>query len=111
MKIASEAKSEERVTMKRIEGMVQCTDHMCPIRVHWHVKANYKEYWRVKITVTNFNYRMNYTQWTLVAQHPNFNNLSNVYKFLYKPLTQYQSTSETVIVFIINTNPQSYNFS
>ncbi|KAI3957784.1 hypothetical protein MKX01_007615 [Papaver californicum] len=51
--------------------LVQCTSHMCPVRIHWHVKTNYKEYWRVKITITNFNYRMNYTQWNLVAQHPN----------------------------------------
>ncbi|KAM3282702.1 hypothetical protein P3S67_026347 [Capsicum chacoense] len=25
---------------------VQCTSHMCPIRIHWHVKLNYKVYWR-----------------------------------------------------------------
>lgn len=28
---------------------VQCTNHMYAIRIHWHVKLNYKEYWRVKI--------------------------------------------------------------
>ena len=33
--------------------LVQCTSHMCPIRVHWHVKLNYKEYWRIKVTITN----------------------------------------------------------
>ncbi|KAJ6888451.1 COBRA-like protein [Populus alba x Populus x berolinensis] len=64
-------------------SMLECTSHMCPIRVHWHVKANYKEYWRVKITVTNFNYRKNFTLWTLVAQHPNLNNVTRVYSFLY----------------------------
>lgn len=100
MKISSEVKSEERVIMKRNEGMVECTDHMCAIRVHWHVNANYKQYWHVKITITDFNNWMNYTQWTLVAQHPNFNNLSNVYKFLYKPLTQYQSTSKPLVVVL-----------
>ncbi|KAG4171036.1 hypothetical protein ERO13_A12G183800v2 [Gossypium hirsutum] len=42
--------------------LLQCTHHMCPIRVHWHVKLNYKDYCRVKIAITNFNYRMNYTQ-------------------------------------------------
>ncbi|KAK9906215.1 hypothetical protein M0R45_002715 [Rubus argutus] len=26
---------------------VQCTRHMCPVRVHWHIKLNYKDYWRV----------------------------------------------------------------
>lgn len=75
--------------------LLQCTNHMCPIRVHWHFKANYKEYWRVKITVTSFNYGMNYTQWTLAAQHPNFNNITQVYKFDYKPLNVFGSLNDT----------------
>ncbi|XP_057722673.1 COBRA-like protein 1 isoform X2 [Arachis stenosperma] len=70
--------------------LVQCTSHMCPIRVHWHVKLQYKEYWRIKITVTNFNYRMNYSQWNLVVQHPNFDNVTQVFSFNYKPLTPYE---------------------
>ncbi|KAF5933755.1 hypothetical protein HYC85_029926 [Camellia sinensis] len=74
--------------------LIQCTHHMCPIRVHWHVKLNYKEYWRVKIAITNFNYRMNYSDWTLVAQHPNLDNLTQVFSFQYKPLLPYQSISE-----------------
>lgn len=68
---------------------------MCPVRVHWHVKLNYKEYWRVKIAITNFNFRTNYTQWTLVAQHPNLNNVTQVFSFDYKPLVPYQSISES----------------
>ncbi|KAL0357345.1 UNVERIFIED_CONTAM: COBRA-like protein 4 [Sesamum calycinum] len=75
--------------------LLQCTYHMCPIRVHWHVKINYREYWRVKIAITNFNYRMNYTQWTLVAQHPNLNNVTQVFSFDYKPLVPYQSINDT----------------
>ncbi|KAK6913389.1 COBRA, plant [Dillenia turbinata] len=71
--------------------LLQCTRHMCPIRVHWHVKQNYKEYWRVKIAITNFNYRLNYTLWTLVAQHPNLNNATQVFSFNYKPLAPYES--------------------
>ncbi|KAL0422011.1 UNVERIFIED_CONTAM: COBRA-like protein 4 [Sesamum latifolium] len=75
--------------------LLQCTYHMCPIRIHWHVKINYREYWRVKIAITNFNYRMNYTQWTLVAQHPNLNNVTQVFSFDYKPLVPYQSINDT----------------
>ncbi|XP_047313134.1 protein COBRA-like [Impatiens glandulifera] len=75
--------------------LVQCTSHMCPIRVHWHVKLNYKEYWRVKVTITNFNYRMNYTQWNLVAQHPNFDNLTQIFSFNYKPLSPYGAINDT----------------
>lgn len=75
--------------------LVQCTSHMCPIRIHWHVKLNYKEYWRVKITITNFNYRMNYTQWNLVVQHPNFDNLTTLFSFNYKSLNPYGSISKS----------------
>ncbi|XP_068307811.1 COBRA-like protein 4 [Pyrus communis] len=75
--------------------LLQCTHHMCPIRVHWHVKQNYKDYWRVKMAVTNFNYRMNYTDWTLVVQHPNLNNVTQVFSFGYKPLVPYQSVNDT----------------
>uniref|UniRef100_A0A453G803 COBRA C-terminal domain-containing protein n=1 Tax=Aegilops tauschii subsp. strangulata TaxID=200361 RepID=A0A453G803_AEGTS len=80
-----------------LASLVQCTTHMCPIRVHWHVKANYKEYWRVKITVTNFNYGMNYSQWNLVAQHPNFNSLTSITSFNYTALNPYGLMSEHLI--------------
>ncbi|PIN02562.1 hypothetical protein CDL12_24923 [Handroanthus impetiginosus] len=79
--------------------LLQCTHHMCPIRVHWHVKVNYKDYWRVKIAVTNFNYRMNYTQWTLVAQHPNLNNVTQVFSFDYKPVVPYESINDTAMFY------------
>ncbi|KAK4742125.1 hypothetical protein SAY87_000126 [Trapa incisa] len=79
--------------------LVQCTSHMCPIRVHWHVKLNYKEYWRVKITITNFNYNMNYTQWNLVVQHPNFDNLTEIFSFNLKPLTPYASINDTAMLW------------
>lgn len=67
---------------------------MCPARVHWHVKLNYKAYWRVKITITNFNYRVNYTQWNLVVQHPNFDNLTQIFSFNYKSLAPYAGFSK-----------------
>ncbi|GLU10913.1 hypothetical protein SLE2022_276900 [Rubroshorea leprosula] len=79
--------------------LVQCTSHMCPIRVHWHVKVNYKEYWRVKVTITNFNYIMNYTQWNLVVQHPNFDNLTEIFSFNYKPLTPYGAINDTAMLW------------
>ncbi|KAE8690131.1 COBRA-like protein 1 [Hibiscus syriacus] len=75
--------------------LVQCTSHMCPVRIHWHVKLNYKEYWRVKVTITNFNYNMNYTRWNLVVQHPNFNNLTQIFSFNYKSLTPYTAINDT----------------
>lgn len=74
--------------------LLQCTHHMCPIRVHWHVKVNYKDYWRVKMSITNFNYRLNHTLWSLVVQHPNLNNVTQVFSFDYKPLVPYESISK-----------------
>ncbi|RXI09514.1 hypothetical protein DVH24_006148 [Malus domestica] len=79
-------------------------NHMCPIRVHWHVKANYRAYWRVRIAVANFKYRMNYTQWTLVAQHPNLNKLANVSSFFYKPLIHYNTNDTGMFYGIKNLN-------
>ncbi|XP_031380935.1 COBRA-like protein 6 [Punica granatum] len=67
-------------------ALVRCTNHMCPIRVHWHVKQSYQAYWRVKITITNFNVIRNYSEWNLVVQHPNLRSLTEVYSFTYQPL-------------------------
>ncbi|MCD9639508.1 COBRA-like protein 4 [Datura stramonium] len=87
------------------KAVLQCTKHMCPVNVHWHVKSNYKKYWSVKITITNFNYRFNYTQWTLVVQHPNLNNATQVSSFSYKPLMPNQSTNDTALFY----GRKSYN--
>ncbi|XP_062150968.1 COBRA-like protein 1 isoform X2 [Alnus glutinosa] len=84
---------------KSYTPLVQCTSHMCPIRVHWHIKLNYKAYWRVKITVTNFNYRMNYSDWNLVVQQPNFNNLTEIFSFYYKSLTPYGGAINDTAMF------------
>ncbi|CAN6470759.1 unnamed protein product [Victoria cruziana] len=77
--------------------LLQCTNHMCPIRVHWHVKLNYKEYWRVKISIINFNYKMNYTQWNLVVQHPNFDRVTEIFSFNYESLSSYGVINDTAI--------------
>jgi hypothetical protein len=66
---------------------------MCPVKVHWHVKTNYKEYWRVKVTVTNRDFSKNFTNWNLVAQHPNFNNFTEAFSFKYKALNPYGTYS------------------
>ncbi|XP_057517353.1 COBRA-like protein 1 [Amaranthus tricolor] len=79
--------------------LIQCTSHMCPVRIHWHVKVNYKDYWRAKVTITNFNYRMNYSQWNLVVQHPNFDNLTQSFSFNYKGLTPYDSLNDTAMLW------------
>lgn len=50
--------------------LVKCTDHMCPLRIHWHIKNNYVTHWKVKLTVSNYHYGRNYSDWTVVVQHP-----------------------------------------
>ncbi|XP_027338064.1 COBRA-like protein 6 [Abrus precatorius] len=66
--------------------VIRCSHHMCPIRVHWHVKQSYREYWRVKITITNLNFVKNYSQWNLVVLHPNLRSVTQVFSFNYQPL-------------------------
>ncbi|KAJ9552376.1 hypothetical protein OSB04_016421 [Centaurea solstitialis] len=79
--------------------MVRCSPHMCPIRVHWHVKLSYKEYWRVKITINNLNVVKNYSQWNLVVLHPNLQSLTQVFSFYYKPLNQYGSINDSGVFY------------
>ncbi|KAL3515680.1 hypothetical protein ACH5RR_022582 [Cinchona calisaya] len=64
---------------EKLDPVVECTHHMCPIRVHWHVKLSYKQYWRVKLTVTNLNFVKNYSQWNLVVLHPNLRSVTQDY--------------------------------
>ncbi|MCO5581125.1 hypothetical protein L7F22_035001 [Adiantum nelumboides] len=82
-----------------VTPILHCTRDMCPIRVHWHVKQNYKSYWRVKVTISNRNYAMNYSQWNIVVQHPNLNNLTEVFSFSYKGLSPYGSSINNTGMF------------
>ncbi|CAM6102073.1 unnamed protein product [Calypogeia fissa] len=66
-----------------------CTNDMCPVKVHWHIKENYVNYWRAKVTVTNRNFQKNYSDWNIVVQHENFVNFSEAFSFTYKALTPY----------------------
>ncbi|KAL9681764.1 hypothetical protein QQ045_013552 [Rhodiola kirilowii] len=75
--------------------VLRCSRHMCPIRVHWHVKLSYKEYWRVKITIENLNYVRNYSDWNLVVVHPNLQSLTQVFSFQYQPFVQYGEYNDT----------------
>ncbi|CAA7022763.1 unnamed protein product [Microthlaspi erraticum] len=74
---------------EEVAPVVECSNHNCPIHIHWHVKVNYREYWRVKITATNLNMMKNYTDWNLVVLHPNLKSVQQVFSFNYKSLTPY----------------------
>jgi hypothetical protein len=60
---------------------VQCTDHMCPVQVHWHVKSSYMSYWRVELTISNYEYQRNFSNWNMVVQHPGFSQPATTYSF------------------------------
>lgn len=76
-----------------LSPLVKCTNHMCPIRVHWHVKLNNKKYSHVKVTVINLDYKMNYSDWNLAIQHPNFDKRTQVFGFNHKLLTLIDDSS------------------
>ncbi|CAB4274755.1 unnamed protein product [Prunus armeniaca] len=46
----------ERDAMNSFEPLVRCSDHMCPIRVHWHIMMNYKKYWRLSNIPTSMTW-------------------------------------------------------
>ncbi|KAF8369946.1 hypothetical protein HHK36_032024 [Tetracentron sinense] len=75
-----------------VPPVVSCTQHMCLIRVHWHVKQNYMGYWRVKMTVTNLNFAKNYTSWNIVVQHPSLQGIVQVFNLQYRSLNPYDKT-------------------
>ncbi|XP_027357016.1 COBRA-like protein 1 [Abrus precatorius] len=63
------------------DSTIECTNHMCPIRIHWHFMNNYMNQWRVKLTVSNYNYNRNYSNWNVLAQHPGFTQKATTYSF------------------------------
>ncbi|XP_037455055.1 COBRA-like protein 7 [Triticum dicoccoides] len=79
----------------KAEPAARCTGHMCPIQVHWHIKKSYREYWRVKMTVNNFNTLKNFSDWNLLVQHPGMQNLTEVFSFNHHPLVQYGTINDT----------------
>ncbi|KAL3515035.1 hypothetical protein ACH5RR_021937 [Cinchona calisaya] len=61
--------------------ILKCTDHMCPLGIHWHIKNNFKDHWRVKLTISNFNFGRNYSNWNVLVQHPGFSQQITTYSF------------------------------
>lgn len=49
----------------------------------------------MKIAITNFIYKMKIA----LLQHPNLNNVAQVYSFVYKPLVPYKSINDTGIFY------------
>lgn len=85
--------------------LVQCTDHMCPVGVHWHIKNNYMNQWRVKLTISNYNYQRNFSDWNVLVQHPGFSQPSTAYSFnsTMLPIVGFGGTYCRVFLSIIDT--------
>eukprot|EP00850_Spirogloea_muscicola_P020057 SM000206S06266 [mRNA] locus=s206:97908:100662:+ [translate_table: standard] len=64
-----------------VSSQLQCSRDGCPINIHYHIKTNYREYWRAKVTIINRNMDSNYTDWNLVLEHPNFSNFTQASSF------------------------------
>ncbi|KAK4477159.1 hypothetical protein RD792_016372 [Penstemon davidsonii] len=77
--------------------LIRCTDHMCPLRIHWHIKNNYVTHWRVKLTVSNYNYGRNYSNWNVVVQHPGFGQPSTASSFNTTMLPSYGVPEEVAL--------------
>jgi hypothetical protein len=37
--------------------------------------------WRVKLTISNYNFNRNYSNWNVLIQHPGFNKKATTYSF------------------------------
>lgn len=68
---------------------MSCSPDGCPVGIHYHLKVNYKEYWRAKVTITNRNMHINYTDWTLALEHPAFTNFTQVFSWQYRAVQPY----------------------
>lgn len=73
---------------------------MCAVRVHWHVKSNYKGHWRVKVTVSNYDFVNNHSNWNLVIQHPSFNQSLQTFSFNYTKLPTSAGTGANLSIYI-----------
>lgn len=50
---------------------VECTNHMCPININWHLLSKSKGSVRwFEVSISNLNRHANYTDWILMIQHP-----------------------------------------
>ncbi|KAK9104115.1 hypothetical protein Scep_020959 [Stephania cephalantha] len=58
-------------------------DHKCPLVVNWHREAK----GGVRVSMTNSNINLNYSDWTLLVNHPSLNHLNYVSHAKYKRLS------------------------
>ncbi|XP_065866464.1 COBRA-like protein 1 [Euphorbia lathyris] len=77
----SDVSAESSLSNLNSVDLVKCSDHMCPVGVHWHIKNIYTSHWRVKLTISNYNYKANYSDWNVLVQHPAFTQKITSYSF------------------------------
>ncbi|KAI3980146.1 hypothetical protein MKX01_033287 [Papaver californicum] len=63
-----------------VPPLMKCTDHMCPVNINWQMLQPKEKgaYMTVNVSISNFNYRINYTDWALLVNHPFINKLTRV---------------------------------
>eukprot|EP00270_Netrium_digitus_P013917 TRINITY_DN4677_c0_g1_i1.p1 TRINITY_DN4677_c0_g1~~TRINITY_DN4677_c0_g1_i1.p1 ORF type:complete len:458 (-),score=82.74 TRINITY_DN4677_c0_g1_i1:304-1677(-) len=69
------------VPVRKSPSALLCSPDGCPVSIHFHLKVNYKSYWRAKLTVINRSLYTNYTGWNLAMEHPGLTNLTEVFSW------------------------------
>ncbi|KAI3853448.1 hypothetical protein MKW92_043348 [Papaver armeniacum] len=84
-----------------VPSQIKCTDHMCPVNINWQImKPKEKGVdWTVNVSITNFNYRMNYLGWTLLVNHPFINKLTEVLHAKHRQLTNFTNAEMLEIIW------------
>ncbi|PON54955.1 COBRA-like protein [Trema orientale] len=56
----------------RLVSKIECTDHMCPVNINWHVMSKVEENHerKIRVTISNLNYARNYPDWIVLVEHP-----------------------------------------
>eukprot|EP00475_Leptophrys_vorax_P025141 TRINITY_DN3512_c0_g1_i1.p1 TRINITY_DN3512_c0_g1~~TRINITY_DN3512_c0_g1_i1.p1 ORF type:complete len:459 (-),score=10.49 TRINITY_DN3512_c0_g1_i1:195-1571(-) len=75
--------------LRKVRGSMECSPDGCPISIHYHLKVNYEDYWRAKITIINRSLWDNHTGWNLVVEHPNIGNITDIFSWNAKTILPY----------------------
>eukprot|EP00271_Cylindrocystis_brebissonii_P014352 TRINITY_DN35681_c0_g1_i1.p1 TRINITY_DN35681_c0_g1~~TRINITY_DN35681_c0_g1_i1.p1 ORF type:complete len:460 (-),score=51.62 TRINITY_DN35681_c0_g1_i1:1375-2754(-) len=73
-----------------------CSPDGCPVSIHYHLKENYYDYWRAKITITNRDLYQNWSNWNLVVEHPNFANFTEAFSFNASQITPFDQNTTAI---------------
>lgn len=83
----------------KLVSKIECTDHMCPVNINWHVTSKVKQNHQreIRVAVSNLNYVRNYPDWIMLVEHQALSYSTRVihanHKFLSSSYRKYLSLS------------------